>query len=544
MSTYSYTGLSDGAAASVAQANMLNEGIDLVPTIAAGNANAVRDAILAEVAASLSGSGSDTFTTLSGNVIMGASPPVAGAIRVDAASYVNAVMVATNGTADLRLQNNGTVGILYMNSSNALNLGAAAQSKWQVLADGSGTASFSSLQATARIVGGSTNGLAIRNSANTRDNFRVYDNGSTAELADGTRTARLTLDVLAGERTAGFSFYGLAATDVWLQAGAAAAAGGKAGICYYNQTQYYSALEVANVAAGFGTLALMKSGGLVVIGTDPGASGTGGSQLLRTGGAIVNGNGAMWASGQRGGWYTPSNGTIALVDDAGTNFGRLMFGGTTNAFPSLKRSAAALQVRLADDSDYTNIVVSRVDFLNGSLLQDTANGSIRLTSSSAAGFTSLLYGPSAGASTSVRIQKPVTTLADNTFTDCFTVTVPNAAHAATIKLLVSGQKGAGDAEGANGSTSSVEYVISVQRTSGVTATAAISAAIGSIATTIAAGNAVTATAQCSAMTGGAGVTQTFTIQIKVARAAGASTNHTAFAVAELLNANATGITIA
>lgn len=44
------------------------------------------------------------------------------------------------------------------------------------------------------------------------------------------------------------------------------------GIYYHNQTQYYKAVEVANVASGFGTLSLMTAGGIIRLGA---AAGTG-----------------------------------------------------------------------------------------------------------------------------------------------------------------------------------------------------------------------------------------------------------------------------
>lgn len=48
----------------------------------------------------------------------------------------------------------------------------------------------------------------------------------------------------------------------------------------------------------------------------------------------------------------PSDGVIRLTNNAVNDFGRLQFGGTTSSFPALKRSAAELEVRLADDSAY------------------------------------------------------------------------------------------------------------------------------------------------------------------------------------------------
>lgn len=47
-----------------------------------------------------------------------------------------------------------------------------------------------------------------------------------------------------------------------------------------------------------------------------------------------------------------SNGVLRLTNAAENGFDRLQFGGTTNAFPALKRNAAALEVRLADDSGF------------------------------------------------------------------------------------------------------------------------------------------------------------------------------------------------
>lgn len=48
----------------------------------------------------------------------------------------------------------------------------------------------------------------------------------------------------------------------------------------------------------------------------------------------------------------PSDGIISLLNAAATGFTRLNFGGTTNLFPALDRSATTLRVRLADGSGY------------------------------------------------------------------------------------------------------------------------------------------------------------------------------------------------
>lgn len=53
-----------------------------------------------------------------------------------------------------------------------------------------------------------------------------------------------------------------------------------------------------------------------------------------------------------------SDGVWAFRDNAGTSFGRLQFGGTTSAFPSIKRTGAGLEVKLADDSAYAVVTAS------------------------------------------------------------------------------------------------------------------------------------------------------------------------------------------
>jgi hypothetical protein len=50
-----------------------------------------------------------------------------------------------------------------------------------------------------------------------------------------------------------------------------------------------------------------------------------------------------------------TSGIQLLEDTAGGTFNRLQFGGTTNAFPAIKRNGAQIDFRLADDSGYANI---------------------------------------------------------------------------------------------------------------------------------------------------------------------------------------------
>lgn len=56
----------------------------------------------------------------------------------------------------------------------------------------------------------------------------------------------------------------------------------------------------------------------------------------------------------------PADGVVTLLDNAGTSFDRLQFGGTTSSFPSMKRSGTNISFRLADDSANTGVGASTI----------------------------------------------------------------------------------------------------------------------------------------------------------------------------------------
>lgn len=69
-----------------------------------------------------------------------------------------------------------------------------------------------------------------------------------------------------------------------------------------------------------------------------------------------------WSSRSR--MFAPADGVILLQNNATTDFSRLQFGGTSASFPALARNAAALEVKLADNSDYAALDAKSVR-LNG-----------------------------------------------------------------------------------------------------------------------------------------------------------------------------------
>lgn len=176
---------------------------------------------------------------------------------------------------------------------------------------------------------------------------------------------------------------------------------------------------------------------------------------------------------------------------------------------------------------------------SGSLNQSVAGSIINLNAGTNTGATTN------GAVTAIATKaKSFTAIANNTATDVLTVTVPNAAHSGTVRVILSGSLGAGGAIGANEATGNISYDFAIARTAGVATVVTPSAAYGSSTSAVAGAATITITAAASAISGAVGATQTFTVQVTIARGSGSSTNHTCMMRAELLNSNATGITVA
>lgn len=57
---------------------------------------------------------------------------------------------------------------------------------------------------------------------------------------------------------------------------------------------------------------------------------------------------------------SPSDGVAQVTNSAGTDFSRLQFGGTTSAFPAIKRVGSRLEARLADDSAAAEFICAKV----------------------------------------------------------------------------------------------------------------------------------------------------------------------------------------
>jgi predicted RecA/RadA family phage recombinase len=148
-------------------------------------------------------------------------------------------------------------------------------------------------------------------------------------------------------------------------------------------------------------------------------------------------------------------------------------------------------------------------------------------------------------SVQTEITKRVTGLADATATDILTVTVPNAEHNALIEVDVLGILGAGGSIGEGEASRASKYQIALARTAGVAVVPGISSLIGGAAGNVSGGQAITSvTLTLSTITGAVSAQQTFTVKCAITRAGSGATNHIAVVSARVLNANASGVTIA
>lgn len=131
-------------------------------------------------------------------------------------------------------------------------------------------------------------------------------------------------------------------------------------------------------------------------------------------------------------------------------------------------------------------------------------------------------------------------IANNTATDVITVTVPNANHNGAIFLDVMAHLGTGT--DASESTRVATGVIAIARTTGAATVAVASTLAQAAIATVSGGGTLTLAYGVSAITGAAGATQTFTIQVTLV-VTGSVVDHRAVVFARSINSAAGGITM-
>lgn len=149
-------------------------------------------------------------------------------------------------------------------------------------------------------------------------------------------------------------------------------------------------------------------------------------------------------------------------------------------------------------------------------------------------------GGSGTATSASKLTKKVTGIADNTATDVLTVTIPNANHAAAVKLTFLSSNGSTDAF--ESSRVATGHVV-VARTTGVVTVVTAATIDDAAIATVAAGATHTLAYNVSAVTGAAGASNSFTVQVTIDDSGNLGSNQVVV-LAELINAEATGVTIA
>lgn len=92
--------------------------------------------------------------------------------------------------------------------------------------------------------------------------------------------------------------------------------------------------------------------------------------------------------------YSSADGKVRLTNAAATGFTSLSFGQETGAFPMLKVSGTALEIRLGDDSSYASARLNTLILANATRISDSADGTA-IIANNAGTAGALLIGPSA-----------------------------------------------------------------------------------------------------------------------------------------------------
>jgi len=87
--------------------------------------------------------------------------------------------------------------------------------------------------------------------------------------------------------------------------------------------------------------------------------------------------------------FVGGSGILRLVDTSFADFGRLQLGGTTSAFPAIKRNGTGIDIRLADDSAFAPLAAAKLDVVGSTgdilLLKNAAQPVLTVNSSGGSG---------------------------------------------------------------------------------------------------------------------------------------------------------------
>lgn len=240
----------------------------------------------------------------------------------------------------------------------------------------------------------------------------------------------------------------------------------------------------------------------------------------------------------------PASGRVYVVDAEIPNNKNYR---AMRASPNEASAAWTLGASTSDNVSFAALVGSHQwSVIAGQAFQNIIAGIVKLRTDASGltlgdGTTSASPG---GASSNTRNVKPVSGITDATLTTVATITIPNAAHACTIRFTLLGALGAGGAIGADEAVAENTYYVTIARVAGVNAVLNISSAVGASASNVAGAATVTATLALAAVSGAVGASNTCAVQATITKSGGSSAAHTALVSWEILNARATGVTVA
>lgn len=116
------------------------------------------------------------------------------------------------------------------------------------------------MRAAAQLIGGATE-FGVQNSGETRTNFSISDAGSDLQMNDGTRLFRANVETAGGEFVDGHTVQSGSHGIMMVPGRGTGTAGLRGVLGYLAGGTPRSALEWENVAAGFATMKMLRSGG-------------------------------------------------------------------------------------------------------------------------------------------------------------------------------------------------------------------------------------------------------------------------------------------
>jgi hypothetical protein len=374
-----------------------------------------------------------TMTVMAGLNVGGTSDPGAGIISSTA---LNLVGTAGAGFIDLAAQSsppsNPASNHIRIFNTSANKFGWVGASGYVRTFDGTLTASRTYtlpdltggvLLDTSTISGSQVSGgtFGAVNASNLTNLPAIPESGVTNLVSDLALKAPLASPTFSGNVS-------LTGTGRILIGGAATSTGGEylysptAGTVYFSNRgdfrfyadtnnndgtfqEYSWSTGVADGSTAGYKMVLWNSGGLSLQNngthSDPGAGNLGLANLTASvsvaspyfkatvttssGGFQLNNRGQIWGGA--------SDGILVLSDFAtAATFNRLDFGGTTSSFPAIKRSSASLQLRLADDSGWTDLSLGTRNATNNTVTDGLTLGHQLSSGTAAAGLGERILG--------------------------------------------------------------------------------------------------------------------------------------------------------